>query len=91
MSIQSLQFHEKTNRVDGCKFLMENVWLTVKLGQQSMSQGWYPIFERLLGKPKDILICLCASRKLELDKALRPNAESYQPGINEKCETSPSV
>ena len=56
---------------------------------KSMSQTWYPIFERLLGKPKDILICLCASRKLELDKALRPNAESYQPGINEKCETSP--
>lgn len=51
--------------------------------------GLVPQFERLLGKPKDILICLCASRKLELDKALRPNAESYQPGINEKCETSP--
>lgn len=26
-------------------------------------------------------------RKLELDEALRLNVESYQPGINEKCET----
>lgn len=55
----------------------------------TFSQSWYPIFERLLGKPKEILICLCISRKLELDEALGPNAESYQPGINEKCETSP--
>jgi hypothetical protein len=33
-----------------------------------------------------MLICLCASGKYDLDKASRPNVESYQPGINEKYE-----
>ena len=61
----------------------------IKAAINDLQPELYSIFERLLGKPKEILICLCASRKLELDEAPGPNAESYQPGINEKCETSP--